>query len=140
MPAQPSSRSRESGGSTAGAGLPGNRYVNTALGSSMLPDALVRVTTLDLAAARSWLAAAPVHNVCNPSHGNTLDAFSRVLAVDVRDGFGGRVALQAGDACLVLEVTGLPRETREFSDAEIAAARFGFRLVEVLQAEQGGRS
>lgn len=107
------------------------RYVNTALGSSMLPDGSIELTTLDRDEARQWLNSGPFQNVCNPTHGNTLAAFSSVLGQDLRAGEGGRVRLTAGDACLVLEVAGLPRETREFSDAEIAAATFGFRLVEI---------
>ena len=107
------------------------RYVNTALGSSMLPDGALRIHTLDADAARAWLDAAPFRNVCNPMHANTLDAFSRALGRDLRVAEGGRVRLIAGDGCLVLEVSGLPRETREFRDEEVAAARFLFRLVEV---------
>lgn len=107
------------------------RYVNTALSSRMLPDGDLRVGSLSSAAASAWLQSGPFHNLCNPTHGNTLDAFSRVLNVDLRAAAGGQIRLAAGDACLVLEVSNLPRETREFQDDEIASATFAFRLVEV---------
>ncbi|MDP2641055.1 MAG: hypothetical protein Q8P39_00735 [Candidatus Yanofskybacteria bacterium] len=97
----------------------------------MLPDGQVAVRTVTPEEAAEFIRAG-VENVANPSHGNTLDAVSRHLDVDVRSAKGGRIRLEAGDSCLVAEISGVPRETREFTDAEISAATFTFRLVDVL--------
>ena len=106
------------------------RYFNTTLGLSMLPDGVVEVTTVSEAAAAAFLQEG-CENVANPDHSNSLQAITQKLGVDVREAKGGRVFLQSGDACLVAEIGGIPRETREFTDVEIGAARFKFRLVEV---------
>lgn len=106
------------------------RYFNTTLGLSMLPDGDFSVRTLTSEEAASWLCQ-EFNNVANPSHGNTLDAVSRHLGIDVRDAKGGRVALESGDECLVVQISGVPRETREFTDEEIEAATFTFRVVKV---------
>lgn len=106
------------------------KYFNTTLGLSMLPDGQVAVRTVSPEEAAEFLRAG-VNNVANPSHANTLDAISRRTGVDVRSATGGRVALKSGDSCLVAEISGVPRETREFTDKEVSAATFTFRLVEV---------
>ncbi len=107
-----------------------NKYFNTTLGLSMLPDGNVSVETLTTDEATGWLREG-FENVANPSHANTLNAVSRHLGVDVRQAKGGRIKLIAGDECLVAEISGVPRETREFTNEEIAAATFTFRLVKV---------
>jgi len=111
-----------------------NKYFNTTLGLSMLPDGNISVGTLTAEEAAGWLRQ-EFENVANPSHANTLDAVSRHLGVDVRQAKGGRIKLTAGDGCLVAEISGVPRETREFTDAEITAATFTFRLVKVHEPD-----
>jgi hypothetical protein len=105
------------------------KYFNTTLGLSMLPDGIFSVQTISADKAADWLRQDGIINAANPSHANSLDAISRKIGVDVRGAKGGRVALVGGDECLVAQISGIPRETREFSDAEIAVARFEFRLV-----------
>jgi hypothetical protein len=105
-------------------------YFNTTLGVSMLPDGSINVETITDHEATAYLHGT-FENVANPSHANTLDAVSRHLGVNVRGAKGGRIKLESGDACLVAEISGVPRETREFTDEEIAAATFTFRLVQV---------
>ena len=105
-------------------------YFNTTLGLSMLPNGQVAIRTVSSEEAAEFILAG-VDNVANPSHANTLDAVSRHLGVDVRSAKGGRIRLEAGDRCLVAEISGVPRETREFTDKEIGSAIFTFRLVEV---------
>ncbi len=106
------------------------RYFNTTLGLSMLPDGSVVIKTLTEREAAVWLQVA-YENVANPSHSNSLQAITQKLGVDVRGAKGGRISLEAGDECLVAQISGIPRETREFSDEEIAAAQFDLRLVRV---------
>lgn len=110
-----------------------SNYFNTTLGISMLGDGIFSVRTLSADDAAKWLRQDDIVNAANPTHSNSLDAISRKIGVNVREAKGGRVALSAGDECLVAQISGIPRETREFSDAEICAARFEFRLV-VAQA------
>lgn len=112
-------------------GVAVGRYFNTTLGLSMLPDGSVSVRTLSAKEAREWLDT-PFTNAANPTHGNSLQAITQKVGVDVRDAKGGRVALRPGDQCLVAQITGIPRETREFTNEEIAAAAFEFRLVTVI--------
>ena len=108
------------------------RYFNTTLGLSMLPDGDFTVTTVSMDEAVDYLRRDGVENVANPSHGNTLQAITQKLGVDVRmAAVGRRVILNQGDACLVAQIGNIPRETREFTDEEIQAANFEFRLVEV---------
>ena len=104
------------------------RYFNTTLGISMLPDGDLSVETVTEEAAAQYLLG-EIENVANPQHSNSLQAITQKLGVDVRNAKGGRVFLASGDSCLVAEIGGIPRETREFSDEEIAAAKFTFRLV-----------
>ena len=106
------------------------RYFNTTLGLSMLPDGSFSAETLSSEQAAEWFEG-EFENVANPNHANSLDAISRHLEVDVRAAKGGRVSLQSGDECLVAQISGVPRETREFTDEEIADASFSFRLVKV---------
>lgn len=105
------------------------RHFNTTLGLSMLPDGNISVETVTDEVAIQYLISEGVENVANPQHSNSLQAITQKLGVDVRNAKGGRVFLASGDSCLVAEIGGIPRETREFSDEEIAAAKFIFRLV-----------
>lgn len=104
-------------------------FFNTTLGLSMLPDGDVAIQTVSDEDAAEFLKGPDVLNVANPAHANSLQAITQKLGVDVRDAKGGRVSLVFGDRCLVVEISGIPRETREFSDEEVAAAVFKFRIV-----------
>jgi len=106
------------------------RFFNTTLGLSMLPDGDMSVTTITNEKAAEFLREG-CQNVANPNHSNSLQAITQAIGVDVRNAQGGRVKLNQGDICLVAEISGIPRETREFTDEEIKAAKFNFRLVEV---------
>src|SRR3989344_3299513 len=97
-------------------------YFNTTLGISMIPDGEMTVRTVSPEQAAEDLRGDEVENVANPGHANTLDAVSRRLGVDVRAAKGGRVRLEAGDSCLVAEISGVPRGTREFTAAAPAGA------------------
>lgn len=108
------------------------KYFNTTFGLSMALDGLLSVKTINEKNAADFLRQEGLANVANPTHGNSLQAISQKLGVDVRAAQGGRVTLQSGDEVLVAEIGGIPRETREFSDSEIAAATFRFRLVRVV--------
>ncbi|MFH1145466.1 MAG: hypothetical protein V1707_00675 [bacterium] len=108
------------------------KYFNTTLGLSMLPDGKFYVVTVDADAAKCFFSSNDIQNIANPTHANSLQAIIQKLGVDVRDAKGGRIRLSSGDQCLIAEISGIPRETREFSDTEIASAVFNFRIVEVL--------
>lgn len=105
-------------------------FFNTTLGLSMLVDGNFSVKTISETEAANWLRKEH-KNVANPNHSNSLQAITQKTGVDVREAEGGRVSLSHGDECLVAQITGIPRETREFSDDEIAAATFTFRVVTV---------
>lgn len=107
------------------------RFFNTTLGISMLADGTFSVLTLTKEQACEWLEEG-YDNVANPQHSNSLQALTQILGRDVKDAKGGRISLSSGDQCLVAQISGIPRETREFTDEEIGAARFDFRLVKVL--------
>jgi len=109
-----------------------NRFFNTTLGISMLPDGQFKLKTLTIKEVKNWLQNNNFQNVANPNHANSLDAISRKISVDVRNAEGRRVSLSVGDECLVAQISGIPRETREFTDKEIKAATFTFRLVKIL--------
>lgn len=94
----------------------------------MLPDGKFDLKTLSAQEATEFFSS-DFENVANPSHANTLDAVSKRLEINVRDAKGGRVFLNSGDQCLVAEISGVPRVTREFTDEEIVAATFRFRLL-----------
>lgn len=103
-------------------------YFNTTFAPSMVPDGTVEFRTVSVEEAAELLRG-EFANAANPSHGNTLSALTRRLGVDLTQAQGGRVLLSQDDSCLVAQISGLPRETREFTDEEVAAARFDFRLV-----------
>lgn len=64
---------------------------------------------------------------CNPFHKASLSALKKRHGIDVPvDEKPPKVSLQKGDTLIVMQITGLPRETREFTDEEVAQATFGF--------------
>ena len=112
------------------------RFFNTTLGLSMLEDGDFQVKTLSQEEVVEWLKVGDFENVANPTHANSLDAISRKIDFDLREAQGGRINLKPGDQCLVAQISGIPRETREFTDEEIAKAEFSFRLVIVKDDDQ----
>lgn len=112
-----------------------SKYLNTAFSLSMVkcPFTLTG-EELTPEQAASWLQDRQVQNACNPQHANTLDAVSKRLQLDVRAAKGGRVLLQPGDECLVAQVSfppDVPRETKEYTDEQVARATFSFILVKL---------
>lgn len=112
------------------------KYFNTAFSLSMVcPPFTITGRELTLAEAAEWLQSGYVVNVANPTHANTLDAVSRKLGVDVRNGSGDRVVLGSESECLVAQVffpSSVPRETKEYSEEHIALGRFSFVLLKVV--------
>lgn len=113
------------------------RFFNTAYSLSMHSTFPVQLDMVELSAedAAKWLAEGNVNNVANPTHANTLDAVSKKLNVDVKStAKGGRVILTSGDHMLVAQVTfppSVPRETKEYTDEQVALGKFTFVLVTV---------
>lgn len=107
------------------------KYFNTTFAPSMVTDGVVIFRTITIEEAKEFLRES-CENIANPTHSNSLQAISQLLTVDVRNAKGGKVTLKVGDTVLVAQVSGLPRETREFTDEEIKAAEFEFRLVKFL--------
>jgi hypothetical protein len=106
-------------------------FFNTTFAPSMVKDGNVNFRTMTVSEAAQLLSS-EFENVANPMHSNTLQAVTQLLNADVTQAKGGRVLLAQGDQVLVAQVSNIPRETREFSDEEIAAAKFDFRLVTYL--------
>lgn len=109
-------------------------YLNNALASSMIPDGvgLHRAQTLSSNEAAFRLSREFQH-VGNPSHAATWKVVAARLGIlTVGEPQGGKVTLAEGDFLIVAEVSGLPRETREFTEAEIASATVLFRLFEAF--------
>lgn len=111
------------------------KYFNTTFSGAMLPTGvgLAPVQELSSEKAAAFWSGGDVANVANPTHANTLAAVSQVLGVDATANASGRkVSLQPGDECLVAELENghkLPRETRQFTDEELAlAGPIRFRL------------
>ncbi len=111
------------------------RHVNTALAIGMLSDGNLSLKTISTDQAVEWLNQGEFENSSNPSHNNTLVALSKILDMDmVSNATGARFIMNAGDECLVMALTpppGFGRETREFTDDEIAQCKFSFRLVKM---------
>ncbi len=71
---------------------------------------------------------------CNPSHANSLVALEKKHGIHVdAPEKAPKVSLQRGDSIIVLSIRGLPRETREFTDAEVADATFAFGIWTEIQ-------
>jgi hypothetical protein len=109
------------------------RLLNNALASSMLPDGNVTIRTLTESEALVWLKEGFTH--CgNPNHAATWNAVAAKFDLpEICEAKGGRVALSVGDQLLATEINGLAplRETREYTDEEIAKANIKFRLITV---------
>ena len=107
-------------------------YLNNALASSMIPDriGLRPAFTLSPEGAVALLTQeAGFTHAGNPSHAPTWQAVAVRLGLPAAAGAkGGRVILKPGDYLLVAEVSGLPRETREFTAEEIGSAKINFRV------------
>ena len=105
-----------------------NKILNNAVADSMLPEGRITKRVVGKDEARKWLEGEYVH-AGNPTHGPTWVAASALLGVEsVKSPKGGKVALASGDELLVVAVNGLPRETREFTQAEIEKATMSFSL------------
>lgn len=105
-------------------------YLNNALASSMLPDGvgLYPARTASTEGVVELLRQGFTH-VGNPSHAPTWKAVAVRLGLpEATEAKGGRLVLQPGDCLVVAEVSGLPRETREFTAEEIASAKINFRM------------
>jgi hypothetical protein len=107
------------------------KFFNTALGLSMLRDGDVNIRTFALEEAIEWFDS-NFTNAANPNHSNSLQALTQKTGVNLTEAEGGRILLESGDECLVAQISNIPRETREFTDEEIAAATFIFRLITVI--------
>ena len=111
------------------------KLFNTAFSLSMVVPPFVMVgVELTPAEAAEWLMQNDVENVANPTHSNTLDAVSKKVGIDVRVANGGRVVLGKSDECLVAQVVfppSVPRETKEYTDEQVALGTFSFILVTV---------
>lgn len=111
-------------------------YLSLAISDSMFPPGLHAKRALTPDEVRDILGRGVVSCV-NPAHRATVDAiqarYGLEIAVPER---AEKVALAAGDRLLVCTALGLPRETREFTDEEIARATFAFSLWSV-GGEQG---
>lgn len=108
-------------------------YLNNALASSMIPDGvgLYPARSYSPAAIREILvdSCGFVH-AGNPSHAPTTwrAVATRLRLPEVANPKGGKVVLQHRDVLVVAEVTGLPRETREFTAEEISSAEIKYRV------------
>lgn len=61
----------------------------------------------------------------NPTHKVSLDALNSRYGINVPVAEKApKVSLETGDAIIVLQIAGLPRETREFTAEEVAKASF----------------
>jgi len=113
------------------------KYINTALALAMLQDGNVKISTLSEKQAKIWLEEnfENATNACNPHHANTLNGLTRQLGVNVQSGATGeRFTMDKGDECLVFGLVppkNYGRETREFTDDELAECRITFRLVQM---------
>lgn len=111
------------------------RFFNTAFSLSMVtPPCTMQVVEITETEAAAFVAAEGVANVANPQHANTLQALSKRLGVDVSGAQGGRVALEPGDEVVVGQVSfppSVPRETREYTDEQVASGKFSFLKVTV---------
>ena len=110
-------------------------YLNNALSSTMLMDGEYKIRSLQdeevVLYLNDAISRSEFVHAGNPSHKPTWDAVAKRLQIPaIAEPKGGKIALKAGDRLLVAEVSGLPRETREFTEAEIKAATIRFRLME----------
>ena len=108
-------------------------YFNTAFSLAMLAQlpANLSVEEVSIDYALELLDEGFV-NAANPNHANTLDAVSRILDFDVRDGSGSRVELYPGDCCLVAQVVfppEVPRNTAEYTDEQLNMAEISLIMV-----------
>ena len=104
-------------------------YLNNALASSMIPDGvgLRPAWTITAEEVVEFLRMGFTH-AGNPSHAPTWKAVAARLGMpEAAEAKGGRVVLAQTDILIVAEVSGLPRETREFTEAEIASATINYR-------------
>jgi hypothetical protein len=81
------------------------------------------------------IIAAGIESCCNPSHAATIAAMKERFGIEVLvPEKPPQVALESGDAVLVMSVRGLPRlddKRHEYTVEEIAKATFAFGLWKV---------
>lgn len=112
-------------------------FVNNSAPTGLFPDGLVRLQTLTVEEAKNLLANSDFVHGGNPDHWPTWHAIAAAIGNEkLKEAKGGRLALKEGDKIFVAEVTGLPRETREFTPEEIAKAKFRLRLATVVEEQK----
>jgi len=108
-------------------------FFGFAIADSMFPaECTIRRTSLSVGTAKAWIETAIP--CLNRSHQATIQAMESRFGIHVdipKD--PPQVALESGDALIVMGVRGLPRMTdrHEYTAEEIAGATFQFALYEV---------
>ncbi len=104
-------------------------YFGFALGDSMFSgEVTIRRQSLTAEQVKAEVAKGVVP-CCNPSHEATIHAMTSRFGIEVEiPAEPPRVALEVGDAVIVMGVRGLPRMTtrHEYTAEEVAKATFQF--------------
>ncbi|TXH44875.1 MAG: DUF1874 domain-containing protein [Desulfurellales bacterium] len=112
-------------------------YFGFAISPTMFPDHCEiskRVISADLARqeVEAQAEAGQLVSCCNGAHVATVAAMRERFGIDVPiHERAPSVTLERGDQIIVMGVTGLPRESREYTAAEINAAKFVFSIFDV---------
>lgn len=112
--------------------MSGKVYFGFAIADSMFPgNCSVTRQSLSVGVVKEKIAQGVI-SCCNPLHQATVAAASKRYSITVEvPEKAPQVALESGDAVIVMSVRGLPRlqENRhEYTDEEIASATFTFGL------------
>jgi hypothetical protein len=68
----------------------------------------------------------------NPSHKASLDALKIRYGIEIPiPEKAPKIMLESGDTMIVLQINGLPRETREFTAEEVAKATFSAVMLSI---------
>ena len=68
----------------------------------------------------------------NPSHKASLDALKIRYGIEIPiPEKAPKIMLESGDTMIVLQINGLPRETREFTAEEVAKATFSAIMLSI---------
>ena len=113
----------------------GKTFFGFALADSMFDGACtIERRPISVEEVRELVEQGAVEPCLNPSHRATIDAMRVRYGIEVLiPDAPPRVAVQAGDAVVVMGVRGLPRLTdrHEYSEEEIAQATFTFSVYRV---------
>jgi hypothetical protein len=108
-------------------------YISLSFSASMLSGSgSLDFQPIKLEDVKTFIYNSQYVSCVNPSHKTSLDALKVRYGIEIPiPEKATKVLLESGDTMVVLQINGLPRETREFTAEEVAKATFSAVMLSI---------